>query len=150
MPNMQTYIVVDYDSTEDAGGPLVGNAVAASHELVEWLDNPLGINPAPAWGFVGGVQTCLASWEDGDPATGRQLLVTTRAGVNGIHPIIMPNGVDYILQETTFWSWFYSANHDPYFQGLSAGGMYSSAGSFTGPAQVCPPGGSYSVPPMPH
>ena len=68
----------------------------------------------------------------GDPLTGTLFPAIT-----------MPNGVTYHPQENVFWSWFYSKDHDPFFQNETAGGKYSMNGTFAGPSKVCPPGGTF-------
>jgi hypothetical protein len=129
--NMQTYSPTDYDTTGDFGTGIVNVSVAA-HEIGEWADDPLGNNPTPLWGGIGQVGGCQNNWEVGDPLTG-----------TNFPAILMPNGVTYNPQETVFWSWFYSADHDPFFQNMEAGGKYSMNGTFGGPSKVCPPGGTF-------
>src|ERR1700731_3497642 len=92
-----------------------------------WTIRSLPIRPPP-WGRIG----CQGNWEVGDPLTGTD-----------IPEITMPNGVTYNPQENAFWSWFYSADHDAFFQNMTAGGQYSMNGTFGGPSQVCPPGGTF-------
>ncbi|MGH6813989.1 MAG: hypothetical protein ACREDM_17175 [Methylocella sp.] len=129
--NMQTYAPIDYDTTGFFGSTFENVSVAA-HAIGEWLDNPLGTNPTPAWGNIGeDVGFCTHTWEVGDVLSGTNFPAIT-----------MPNGVTYNPQETAFWSWFYSANHDPFFQNVEAGGKYSMNGTFTGPSKLCPPGGT--------
>ena len=130
--NLQTYSPTDYDTSGEFGGGIVNVSVAA-HEIGEWLDDPLGNNPTPLWGGTGQVGGCQNNWEVGDPLTGTDFPAIT-----------MPNGVTYNPQETVFWSWYYSADHDPYFQNIEAGGKYSMHGTFGGPSMVCPPGGSFT------
>lgn len=130
---VQTYSPTDYDTTGDFGAAAQDVAVAA-HEIGEWLDDPLGNNPTPAWGGIGQVGGCQGNWEVGDPLTGNQFPA-----------ILMPNGVTYHPQATAFWGWFYASSPDP--TPIGAGGKYSmnSVGSiptFAGPSKVCPPGGT--------
>ena len=126
---VQTYSPLVYDTT----GLLtaVFDVSVAAHEVGEWLDDPLGTNPTPEWGGIGQVTGCQNNWEVGDPLSG-----------TNFPPILMPNGVTYHPQETAFWSWFYSKDHDPVFQN-GAGGKYSMNGTFAGPSEVCPPGGTF-------
>jgi len=131
LANLQTYSPTDYDTTGDFGPGIVNVSVAA-HEIGEWRDDPLGNNPTPLWGGIGQQPGCQNNWEVGDPLTGTDF-----------PSITMPNGVTYNPQETVFWSWFYSADHDPYFQNIEAGGKYSMNGTFGGPSEVCPPGGTF-------
>lgn len=130
--NMQTYSPTDYDTTGDFGTGIV-NVSVAGHEIGEWMDDPLGNNPTPLWGGIGQVSGCQNNFENGDPLTGTDY-----------PPILMPNGVTYNPQELVFWSWFYSADHDAFFQNMEAGGKYSMHGSFGGPSKVCPPGGTFT------
>ena len=124
---VQTYSTTDYDTTGRFGSGIVNVSVAA-HEVGEWLDDPLATNPTPPWGHIG----CQGNWEVGDPLTGTDFPAIT-----------MPSGVTYNPQENAFWSWFYSADHDAFFQNMTAGGQYSMNGTFGGPSQVCPPGGTF-------
>ena len=128
---VQTYSPTDYDTTGDFGPGIVNVSVAA-HEVGEWLDDPLGNNPTPPWGGIGQVSGCQGNWEVGDPLTG-----------TNFPAIKMPNGVTYNPQETVFWSWFYSADHDDVLQDITAGEKYSMKGTFGGPSKVCPPGGTF-------
>ncbi|MGH6812876.1 MAG: hypothetical protein ACREDM_11230, partial [Methylocella sp.] len=128
--NLQTYSPTDYDTTGEFG-PGIANVSIAAHEIGEWLDDPLGTNPTPPWGGIGQVSGCQNNWEVGDPLTGTDFPAIT-----------MPNGVTYNPQETVFWSWYYSANQDPFFKNIEAGGKYSMNGTFGGPSKPCPPGGS--------
>jgi hypothetical protein len=127
---VQTYSPTDYDTTGDFSG--IADVSIAAHEIGEWLDDPLGTNPTPLWGGIGQVSGCQNNWEVGDPLTG-----------TNFPPILMPNGVTYHPQETVFWSWFYSKDHGTFFQNITAGGKYSMNGTFGGPSEVCPPGGTF-------
>jgi hypothetical protein len=131
LSNLQTYSPTDYDTTGAFQG--VGDITVAAHEIGEWLDDPLGNNPTPLWGNIGQVLgACQNNWEVGDPLSG-----------TNFPPITMPDHVSYTPQETAFWSWFYSADHDPNFQNITAGGKYSMNGTFGGPSVACPPGGTF-------
>jgi hypothetical protein len=126
----QTYSVNDYDNS---GGFSGGNTSTMSHELGEWLDDPNGSNPTPAWGAEGQVPGCQSNLEVGDPLS---------ANNNGFptNPFSITNtttGVTYELQELAFYSWFLGSSPS-----LGAGGKYSDNGTFTGYAKACPPGGS--------
>jgi hypothetical protein len=114
---VQTFGLVTYDTTR---GLPSGDVAVLSHEIAEWLDDPLGNNPTPSWGHVGEVEGCQANLEVADPLTGHQFEVK------------MPNGFTYHLQETAFFSWFY--NQVP---SLGINGWYSSGGTFTAPADLC-------------
>jgi hypothetical protein len=132
LPNLQTYSPTDYDTTGDWSSPGIKNVSVAAHEIGEWLDDPLGTNPTPLWGNIGQVSGCQNNWEVGDPLTGTDFPAIT-----------MPNKVTYNPQEAVFWSWYYSKDHDPFFQGMTAGGKYSMHGTFRGPSEACPPGGTF-------
>ena len=127
---MQTYSPLVYDTTGLFGS--VTDVSVAAHEVGEWLDDPLVNNLTPVWGGIGQVNGCQNNWEVGDPLTG-----------TNFPPILMPNGVTYHPQETVFWSWFYSKDHDAVFQNEGAGGKFSMNGTFAGPSKVCPPGGTF-------
>ena len=131
LANLQTYSPLVYDTTGAFGSSVTDVSVAA-HEVGEWLDDPLGTNPTPAWGGIGQVMGCQNNWEVGDPLTGTLFPA-----------ILMPNGVTYNPQENVFWSWYYSKDHDAFFQNMTAGGKYSMNGTFAGPSKVCPPGGTF-------
>ena len=96
-----------------------------SHEIGEWMDDPLGTNPTPPWGNSGQVHGhCQSNLEVGDPLTGTTFAVT-RAGVT-YHP-----------QELAFFSWFYGPATS-----TGVNGSFSFNGTLTHPAPLCPPGGA--------
>lgn len=94
---VQTYSPFDFGSTGLFG---VGgrDTAVASHEVGEWMNDPLGNNPVPAWGHIGQQGGCQGSLEVGDPLTGTEA-----------PRIAMPNGFTYHIQELAFFSWFYGA-----------------------------------------
>ena len=55
-PVFQTYAPLDFDMStfflNDAGDSVL-DIDTASHEVGEWMNDPLGNNPTPAWGHVG-------------------------------------------------------------------------------------------------
>ena len=118
--SIQTYLVTDFE-TSGYFGSFAGftDSAVATHEVGEWLDDPLGGNPTPPWGHIGQVSGCQDNLEDGDALTGTVLNVA------------MPNGYTYHVQELAFFSWFFGG------ASLGAGGAYSSNGTFTGPAVLC-------------
>jgi len=127
---VQTYAVSEYDSTlhfwNHSG---VRDIAPLSHEISEWLDDPLVTNPTPAWGGIGEVSGCQANWEPGDPLTGVD------------YPAIaMPGGLTYHPQELAFRPWYYNARTQA---SSGAGRKFSSNGTLSGPAKPCPPGGTY-------
>jgi hypothetical protein len=116
---IQTYAFAEFDSSGAFGS---GNrdVAALSHEVGEWLDDPLANNPTPPWGNVGQVSGCQSDLENGDPLTGTTITAT------------MANGFNYHVQELVFFSWFY--NQSP---SLGVNGWYSSNGTFRSPATPC-------------
>jgi hypothetical protein len=124
----QTYGTMDYESSGDFGAG-VNDLSVGVHEVGEWLDDPLGSNPTPAWGKIGQVSGCQGNLEVGDPLSG-----TLATGVT------MHNGVNYHHQELAFFSWFFNSKLTT---SLGAGGKFSSNGTFGGPSKACPPGGTF-------
>ncbi len=122
---VQTYGVMDWDTSGNFSG--VSDASIASHEIGEWMDDPLANNATPPWGGVGQVGDCQNNWEVGDPLSGTLM------------PAITMNGKSYEMQELGFYSWYFNKSTDP---SVGAGGKFSSNGTFGGPAKVCPPGGT--------
>jgi len=109
---LQTYTPTDFDSTGVFGSGLSDTSVFA-HEVGEWMNDPAGTNPTPAWGHIGQVGGCQNNLEVGDPLSGT--LMPT---------VSMPDGFTYNLQELAFFSWFYSSTS------LGANGFFSSNESF--------------------
>jgi hypothetical protein len=122
---VQTYGVMDWDTTGDFGAGT--DAAIASHEIAEWMNDPLGSNPTPAWGNVGQVSGCQSNFEVGDPLSGT------------VMPAITLSGKAYHMQELGFFSWYFNKNG---VASLGAGGKFSGNGTFKGPAKACPPGGT--------
>lgn len=120
---VQTYSPFDYDTTKDFVNsnniPLTDTYFAA-HEINEWVNDPFGVNPTPAWGNVGQVQGCQNNLEVGDPLT----------GTNPIN-VKMKNGMTYELQELAFFSWFYGP------PSIGTGGKFSDNGTFTSAQGAC-------------
>jgi len=94
---VQTYSVADMDSTSDATHGFVGtrDISAPSHEIGEWMDDPLGTNPTPLWGHIGQVGGCQNNLEVGDPLSGT------------LFPSVTLSSFTYHMQELAFFSWFY-------------------------------------------
>jgi len=122
---VQTYATIDWDTSGNFSD--VSDASIASHEIGEWMDDPLAYNNTPPWGNVGQVSGCQANWEVGDPLSGTLM------------PPITMNGKQYQMQELAFFSWYFNKGGDP---SVGAGGKFSSNGTFQGPAKACPPGGT--------
>ena len=132
---VQTYLAVDFDSTQFYIYPFnlaINDTGALSHELAEWMNNPLGQvsilwgpgrlgNLTPAWGNTGQVQGCTNNLEVGDPLT-----------FTAFPAVTMSNGFTYHLQELAFFSWFFGGDS------LGVNGWYSDNGSFlTDAGPVC-------------
>lgn len=124
---LQTYSVNMYDTSGGFGGDIE----IMSHEVGEWMDDPGGGNPTPAWGAEGQVTagSCQANLEVGDP-------LSEGFGTPSSPFIVTLGGVSYTLQELAFYSWFYGS------PSVGAGGLFSDHGTFTGNAKACPPGGT--------
>jgi hypothetical protein len=110
---LQTYSPADFDTT-GLFGPDSGDTSTLSHEVAEWMDDPTGNNPTPAWGHIGQVPGCQSNLEVGDPLSGTD-----------IPPVTMPNGFTYHLQELAFFNWFYGG---PSF---AVNHWFSDNGTFT-------------------
>jgi hypothetical protein len=117
---IQTYSPIDFDTT-GLFGPSVRDTSIMAHEVGEWMDDPFGNNPTPAWGHTGQVSGCQNNLEVGDPLTG-----TNIPSVQG------SNGFTYHLQELAFFSWFYGA------PSIAVNGWFSDNNTFKGDAgPVC-------------
>lgn len=92
---VQTYAFIDFEASGAFPASIHDTSIAA-HEIGEWMDDPFGNNPTPAWGHTGQVGGCQNNLEVGDPLTG-----------TNIPPVIGGNGFSYHLQELAFFSWFY-------------------------------------------
>jgi len=114
----QFYIFADYADT---------NIGIVSHEIAEFMNDPLLNNPTPSWGEIGSIPGCSSVLEVGDPLT------TIRVSI----PM---NGFTYTPSELAYFSWFFNS---PTTASLGAGGVFSSNASFLGPSKACPPGGTY-------
>jgi hypothetical protein len=120
----RTYGIGEYDQSYIFGG--TKDISPISHEVQEWVDDPSGNNPVPAWGGIGQVSGCQNNLEVGDPMSGTLMPA-----------IVMPNGKTYHLQEQAFFSWFMGTPV------TGAGGKYSSNSTFGGFAKPCPTGGTF-------
>jgi hypothetical protein len=115
----QTYAVASYSDPGIFGVP-IQDIHALSHELGEWMDDPLINNSTPAWGNIGQVSGCQGNLEVGDPLTGTAF--NTVLGGFTYHP-----------QELVFFSWF--SRQSP---SIAVNGWYSFKNTFTTPAAACP------------
>ncbi len=109
----QTFIVANFRT--NGTGPL--DVSILSHEIAEWMDDPGGTNPVPAWGNIGEVTGCRNALEVGDPLT-----QTPLPAIPG------PNGFNYHVQELAFFSWFFRT------PSIGAGALFSDGGSLTNDA----------------
>lgn len=114
----QTYSVASFSDPGIFSVP-IQDVHALSHEIGEWLDDPLINNATPAWtgGQVG--TSCQANLEVGDPLTGTAF------------PVAM-NSFAYHPQEMAFFSWFYRQKPS-----LGVNGWYSFNGKFKTTQAVC-------------
>lgn len=103
----------------------VNDVSVLSHELGEWMDNPIGSNMVPPWGNVGQVQGCQNNLEVGDPLSGSNSTV------------FMNDGTTYTVQDLAFMVWF--ARQSP---SLAVNGWYTTRNIYAGPSIPCPPGGT--------
>lgn len=113
----QYYDTADWDSTglftNTSDHVFTGDVSDMAHELGEWINDPNGNNPTPAWGHIGQQTGCQDNLEVGDPLSGTSVTVK------------MPNGITYHPQELAFFSWFYRQ-----VPAIGLGGWYSSNGTF--------------------
>jgi len=91
---VQTYGVMDFDSTGAFNG--TKDISPSSHEIDEWVNDPLGNNATPGW-TGGQVTTSQCNFEVGDPLSGT------------LFPSVTVSGFTYHPQELAFFSWFYGA-----------------------------------------
>jgi uncharacterized repeat protein (TIGR03803 family) len=113
----QTYVFAAYLDPNFAG---TRDVAALSHELGEWMNDPLVSNVTPGW--EGGQATqCQFNLEVGDPLTGTLFTATL-------------NGTTYHLQDLTFWPWF--ARESP---STSVNGWYTFLNSYGSAPAVCYP-----------
>jgi len=116
---VQDYVVADFDTT---GYFTLSDVEAFTHEIGEWMDDPLGTNPTPPWGNVGQVTGCQTNLEVGDPLSGTAITVTGT------------NAYTYHLQELAFLGWFYRQSPSG-----AVNGWFSSNDTFKSAAGPCDP-----------
>jgi hypothetical protein len=93
---VQTYGVMDFDSSGTFTG--TEDISVASHEIDEWINDPLGNNATPAWtGGQVSAGSCQNNFEVGDPLSGT------------LFPSVTLSSFTYHPQELAFFSWFYGA-----------------------------------------
>jgi hypothetical protein len=113
---VQTYLVGDFDSSQWFVYPVnlaASDTAVFSHEIAEWMNDPLVNNTTPAWGNVEYFEGCFNYLEVADPLGGIAYPAVT-----------MSNGFTYHLQELAFFSWYFGG--DP----LGVNGWYSDNGTF--------------------
>jgi hypothetical protein len=133
----QTYGIAVFNTGDIFGA----NTATMAHEVGEWINDPGGVNPTPVYSS-GQTASCAQGGQNnlevGDPLS----------GISNDHFVLMGNGVTYQLQELAYFSWFYNADHAGSLgAGTCAGlgsGCMSSNGTFKGPAQACPTGGTWA------
>ena len=115
----QAYAVAAYSDPGIFSVP-IQDIHALSHELGEWMDDPLlPVNIVPAWGHVGQVGGCQNNLEVGDPVTGNAFNVTL-------------GGFTYHPEDLVFYPWF--ARISP---STSVNGWYTFLNGFAAPQAVC-------------
>jgi hypothetical protein len=116
---VQTYSVGDFDSQN---GTFAGTSdiSAPSHEIGEWMNDPLGTNFVPLWGNIGQVSGCQNNLEVGDPLSGT------------LFPSVTLSGFTYHVQELAFFSWFMGG------PSIGLDGDFSNNDAFTTEAAPCP------------
>jgi hypothetical protein len=113
---VQTYSPVDYDTSGIFVG--VSDIATMSHEVGEWMDDPIGTNPTPLWGHIGQVSGCQGNLENGDPLSGTEFPA-----------LLASNGFTYHPQELAFFSWFYRQ-----VPSIGVNAWYSDNGTFASDA----------------
>jgi hypothetical protein len=119
----QAYAVAAYSDPGIFNAP-IQDIHALSHEIGEWMDDPLipSTNIVPAWGHVGQVSGCQGNLETGDPVTGLAFTVS----VGGTAPFT------YHPEDLVFLPWF--ARITP---STSVNGWYTFLNTFSAVQGVC-------------
>lgn len=118
----QTYGTAEFEGRDQTLFSGTSDTSGMSHEIAEWINDPNGANPTPAWGNIGQVVGCQANYEVGDPLSGTLMPA-----------IKMPNGFTYHVQELAFFDWFYRVSPS-----LGLHGWYSLNDTFkTDAGAVC-------------
>ena len=115
----QTYAIAAYNDPGLFSVP-IEDIHALTHELGEWLDDPLVNNTVPTWGHIGQQQGCQTNLEDGDPVTGTAFTATL-------------NGFTYHPEDLVFFSWF--ARQTP---SIAVNGWYTFLNTFPAQSAPCP------------
>ena len=116
----QAYAVAAYSDPGIFSVP-IHDIHALSHEIGEWMDDPLipATNIVPAWGHVGQVGGCQGNLEVGDPVTGKAFTVSL-------------GGFTYHPEDLVFFPWF--ARITP---STSVNGWYTFLNLFSAPQPLC-------------
>ncbi|PYX27761.1 MAG: hypothetical protein DMG80_17780 [Acidobacteria bacterium] len=119
----QAYAVAAYSDPGIFSVP-IQDIHALSHEVGEWMDDPLipSQNIVPAWGHVGQVSGCQNNLENGDPVTGKAFTIS----VGGTAPFT------YHPEDLVFLPWF--ARITP---STSVNGWFTFLNGFSAPQAVC-------------
>jgi len=119
----QAYAVAAYSDPGIFNVP-IQDIHALSHEMGEWMDDPLipQVNFVPPWGHVGQVGGCQNNLEVGDPVTGKAFTITT----GGTFPFT------YHPEDLVFLPWF--ARITP---STSVNGWFTFLNGFSAPQPVC-------------
>jgi hypothetical protein len=118
----QTYGTGEFEGRDQTLFKGTADTSVLAHEHGEWINDPTGANPTPAWGHIGQVTGCQGNYEVGDPLSGTLMPA-----------VKMPNGFTYHLQELAFFDWFYRVTPS-----IGVNGHYSLNGTFTADAgAVC-------------
>ncbi|MFY9559043.1 MAG: hypothetical protein WAQ52_02305 [Terriglobales bacterium] len=119
----QAYAVAAYSDPGIFNVP-IQDIHALSHEIGEWMDDPLipNVNIVPAWGHIGQVGGCQNNLEVGDPVTGKAFTVS----VGGLFPFT------YHPEDLVFEPWF--ARISP---STSVNGWYTFLNGIAAPQAVC-------------
>jgi hypothetical protein len=120
----QAYAVAAYSDPGIFSAPGIRDIHALSHEIGEWMDDPLipSQNFVPAWGHIGQVGGCQNNLEVGDPVTGSAFTVA----MGGTFPFT------YHPEDLVFLPWF--ARISP---STSVNGWYTFLNAFAAPQPVC-------------
>jgi hypothetical protein len=114
----QTYVVAAYSDADIFNVP-IEDIHALSHEIGEWMDDPLINNATPGWSAGQAAGQCQKNLENGDPVTGIAFTVTL-------------NGFTYHPEDLVFLPWF--AHRKP---SNAVNGWYTFLNTFNAPPAVC-------------
>jgi hypothetical protein len=114
----QTYVVAAYSDADIFSVP-IEDIHALSHEIGEWMDDPLINNATPGWSAGQAAGQCQHNLENGDPVTGIAFTLTL-------------NGFTYHPEDLVFLPWFSRRKPSP-----SVNGWYTFLNTFSAPPPVC-------------